>query len=91
VTDKKPEGFRVRIERLERRMDAMDKWQTDMLVAWDHLNGLVGWLRNRVASFHPERHHCPKCRAVIHREAKSCGACGASWDRPVDPNAGLPS
>ena len=91
MTAKKPEGFRLQIAELEKRILTMENTQEKLAQAHADLCGLVGWLRNRVASFHPERHHCPKCRAVIHREAVHCGACGASWGKPEDPNAGLPS
>lgn len=50
----------------------------------------LAWLRKRVASFHPERHHCPKCKAIVHAAATACRTCGASWGVEVDPRAGLP-
>jgi hypothetical protein len=46
--------------------------------------------RDRLAQFYPERHYCPHCRAVVHREATACKACGRSWGTPVDPKVGLP-
>lgn len=50
----------------------------------------VSWLRRRLASFHPERSYCPKCKAILHPAATSC-KCGASWGPRIDPKAGLPT
>ena len=65
-----------RVERLEVRVTINEK--------------TLAWLRRRLSSLLPERHYCPHCQAVIHKAAKSCGACGRSWGKPDDPKAGLP-
>lgn len=36
-----------------------------------------------------ERGRCPKCKAPIHRAAKACKFCGASWGEPPE-GSGLP-
>jgi hypothetical protein len=48
------------------------------------------WLRRRVASFHPERRHCPKCRALVSQSANKCSACGKRWATEPAPRAGEP-
>lgn len=63
----------------------------DMAEKFDTLAQEVTWLRQRFASFQPERHYCPHCRATVHRDARACGACGKSWGAPPDPKAGLPA
>ena len=57
----------------------------------ENLENEVRWLRKRLAVLLPEREHCPHCRAVVHKEAKACGACGRSWGPVDDPKKGLPS
>jgi len=50
----------------------------------------VAWLRQRLSVLLPERHHCPHCKAIVHKAAQSCAACGRSWGKKQDPDAGLP-
>ena len=44
----------------------------------------------KLATLLPERHHCPKCRQLVHSKATSC-RCGAKWGAQEDPDAGLPT
>jgi len=55
-----------------------------------NLEAEVKWLRGRVAVLLPERTHCPHCKALVHKFAKACAACGKSWGKQDDPKAGLP-
>ena len=57
-----------------------------------NLEAEVKWLRGRVNSLLPERHHCQYCRAIIHKAAKACGACGRSWGNDEEESKkGLPT
>jgi len=57
----------------------------------DRLENEVAWLRQRLSVLLPERNHCPHCKAIVHKAAKSCAACGRSWGKEPDPNTGLPT
>lgn len=50
----------------------------------------LAWLRRRMAQFFPERTYCPSCKALVHKDAVACGACGTSWGKEEDPKKGLP-
>lgn len=56
----------------------------------ENLEREVAWLRKRLAHLLPERHYCPGCKAIVHKDAQACGACGRSWGEVEDPRKGLP-
>jgi rRNA maturation endonuclease Nob1 len=47
-------------------------------------------LEDRFNAINPPRYHCPHCKALVHKEARACAACGRSWGEEPNPRAGLP-
>jgi len=81
----------TRVHDLEMEWGTLRQELRDAATQVDALAQEVTWLRKRLAALLPERAHCPKCKAIVHRAATACGACGASWGKPPNPNEGLPT
>lgn len=80
----------IRVHDLEQEWGILRQHLKDAGDRVDELDREVRWLRRRLAALLPERHHCPKCKAIVHAAATACGACGASWGAKPDPKEGLP-
>ena len=61
----------------------------DFAARFDQLAKEVRWVRGRVDMLLPEKHHCPKCKAIVHKQATKC-KCGHGWGPTSDPKGGLP-
>ena len=60
--------------------------ELELKALWQELRRL----KSRFDALYPERTYCPHCKALVHKAARSCAACGKSWGKEPDPNAGLP-
>lgn len=84
------QALEARVQTLEQEWATLRQELRDAATRVEALHKEVAWLRKRLASLLPERHHCPHCKSVVHKEATFCGACGKGWGPKPDPKAGLP-
>lgn len=75
---------------LREKMAFQERHLSDMAEQFSALHAEVKWLRRRFASFQPEVHNCPKCKAAVGSTATSC-RCGHRWGPTANPREGLPT
>lgn len=62
----------------------------DFEVRISELEALTEKVRSRLNTLLPERHYCPKCKALISPLSEVCGSCGKVLRLPTNPKAGQP-
>lgn len=79
----------TRVAELEDTLRLVQQELVESARRYEELARAHDWLRRRLASFYPERHYCPECKALLHPTATAC-RCGWTSGPQRDPKAGLP-
>jgi len=94
VSPRPPDGddlLETRVHDLEMEMSTLQQELHDAATIIHSLDREVKSLRARLAPLAPERHYCPKCRALVHKDARHCSQCSHTWGTQPDPKKGLPT
>ena len=88
----------ARLTSLEARLEdlfyRLEKSEAHLLDAVKNFENLYARLRDvevRLNPLAPKRHHCPKCKALLHPKAVHCRCGWAKDGHSSDPLAGQPT